>query len=53
MRSAGFHQANAMASTLDTIRNEVLAEVWQVQDNVISAVGQQVHIKEFSPNQLI
>ena len=40
MESDGFHQANTMRSTLDNIRNEVFAEVRQVQYNAISAVIQ-------------
>jgi hypothetical protein len=39
MRSAGFHQANIMAASIDEFRNEILESVRQVQDNVITAVN--------------
>ena len=38
MRSAGYHQANVMASTIDEFRTELIESVRQVQDNVITAV---------------
>ena len=54
MRSAGFHQANDMASTMENVRTEVLEEVNNVQTNTIDAfatdnqpptVIPQVHIE--------
>ena len=38
MRSAGYHQANIMAASIDDFRNEILESVRQVQDNVITTV---------------
>ena len=39
MRTAGFHQANMISETLDTVRHEVLAEVQQVQHVVANAIA--------------
>ena len=39
MRSAGFHQANMVAENLDTVRNEVLAEVCHVQSIVTDTIA--------------
>ena len=38
MHSAGYHQANIMAASIDDFRNEIIESVRQVQDNVITAV---------------
>ena len=38
MRSAGYHQANMMTTTIDEFRNEIIESVRQVQDNVITAL---------------
>ena len=41
MQTAGFHQANLISSNLDTVCAEVLAEVQNVQNNVLEAVMNQ------------
>ena len=38
MQTAGFHQANLISSSLDTVCAEVLAEVLNVQNIVLEAM---------------
>lgn len=46
MRSAGFHQANMVTENLDDVRNEVLAEVRQVQSVVTDAIADNRHVDQ-------
>ena len=38
MRTAGFHQANLITTNFNTLRTEVLAEVKNVQNNLLDAM---------------
>ena len=49
MRSAGFHQANMIAENLNTVREEVLTEVQNVQNVVANAMANLPQIEEINP----